>query len=119
MLENACLNVQRLSQATLLGMTEDTDAGDFLNSMPLSRWEVLSFNPKKLEACIKINSNFDASAIQSDIDTLRIELAVETDPAKRLALDSAIRSLLTKLANAPSITISVILPTPGKTSWNY
>jgi len=106
----ACNNVQRLSQSTLLAMLVDNTQLAFLESMPLSSWEIISFNPAKLEVCIKIPRAFDQDQLEDDLTALRIELAGETNPAKKLILENAIRTLLVKLDNPPQTTISITLP---------
>lgn len=108
----ACLNVRNLSQQTLLGMTADTDVGTFLNKMPLTQWEIISFNPARYEACIKIYQIFNQAEIQSYITELRVQLAAATDSATRLSIQSAILQRQNQLNNPPFITITVTIPPP-------
>ena len=109
MSENNCLNVQRMSQTTLLGFLGDSQEGQFLQKIPLSSWEVISFNPKKYEVCIRIYQNFNAQTIEDNITALRIQLSSATDLATRLSLENAIRAQQTKLANRPQITATYSL----------
>jgi hypothetical protein len=109
MSENNCLNVQRMSQATLLGFLGDSQEGKFLQKIPLSSWEVISFNPRKYEVCIRIYPNFNQQEIEDSIASLRVQLSLATDLETRLSLENAIRAQQTKLANRPQITATYSL----------
>ena len=51
----ACANVQRLTQDTFLAMLPaDSKQKEFYSGMAKSEWEVLSFDPQKREACVKL-----------------------------------------------------------------
>ena len=108
----ACSKVHNLSQQTLLGMTANTPTGNFLNKIPLSQWEIFSFNPKKYEACVKVYQIFNQAGIQMYVDNLRAQMAVTTDPATKLTLQSVILERERQLNNPPFNLITVPLSPP-------
>ncbi|MCK9458637.1 MAG: hypothetical protein M0R80_03275 [Proteobacteria bacterium] len=108
----ACSKVKNLSQQTLLGMTANTPTGNFLNKIPLSQWEVFSFDPKRYEACVKVYRVFNQAEIQAYVDNLRTELAITTDLTTKLALQQVILEREKQLNNPPFNMITVPLAPP-------
>lgn len=55
----ACQNIQRLSQDTLLAILAiyRESQYDFLTSMELDEWQILSFNPEVREVCVQLLKN--------------------------------------------------------------
>jgi hypothetical protein len=106
----ACTNLATMPKQTLLAMFYDTPTGDFLNKIPYNSWDVLSFNPTKLEVCVRITRTIDSENINDNIAALRTQLAGTTDPQERRTLEQSIRTLLTKLDNPPQFTITLTLP---------
>lgn len=52
--KRACQVQQRLTQKNLLALLKDTPTFDFFNDMDPAIWEIVSFNPEDLIACITI-----------------------------------------------------------------
>ncbi len=54
---NACQNTLRLSQNTLLAVLGPTNSVRLmLESIPVENWEVMSFDPRRSNACVRVNN---------------------------------------------------------------
>lgn len=55
----ACSAKQRLSQQTFLAyVTNDGKIATMFDNIPLSQWQIISFDPKSRSVCIEVDNGF-------------------------------------------------------------